>query len=171
MGKDFEDDNVFTLHSELGVAGRPLVDERVTLPLSKDLVLPESLCEDKDLRFAERQRPSAEAVAAQKGRERWMTLLKSLLTMVTGNYSLKGKPVIVLNLTSYVEDVGRAVSRLQLSPKVWKFVDGRNDLAQSLLFKPCRGQQMNSLSKPVRSCFGMMNPRALKSESSQVTLL
>ena len=167
VGKDFEEDNVFAVHSELGVAGRPLADERVMLPLSKDLVLPESLSEDKDLRFAERQRPSAEAVAAQKGKERWMMLLKSLLTMATTNYSLKGKPVIVVNLTSYVEDVGRAVSWLVLVFWVGKWFDARKDLAQSWLLKPCRGQQMNSLSKPMRSCLGMMNPRALKSEAPQ----
>ena len=110
VGKDFEEDNCFLSNSELGICGRPLTDDRVLLPLSKDLVLPESLSEDQDLRFAERQRPSNEAVSAQKGKERWIVLLRSLLTM--SGYNLKGKPVIVLNLTSYVEDVGRAVAWL-----------------------------------------------------------
>lgn len=75
---------------------------------SPELLLPESLDADTDLRFAERARPSAEASFAQKGQHRWITMLKSLLTM--NGYNLKNKPVIVLNFTSYAEDLGVSVA-------------------------------------------------------------
>ena len=94
--------------SELGTCGRPLVDEAdIQIPLSKELYLPESLDCESDLRQAERQRPSVEATTAQKGVGRWMAILNSLLTVT--DQGLKGKPVIILNLTSYVEEVGVAV--------------------------------------------------------------
>ena len=71
--------------------------------------MPESLSPDGDLKQAERVRPSVETCSAQKGTKRWMQLLQSLLTMGGGS-PLKGKPVVVLNLTGYIEDVGCAVS-------------------------------------------------------------
>ena len=106
--KDGANDNVFITASELGTCGRPLEDTDIQLPLSKDMFLPESLEPDNDLKQAERQRPSAEATQAQKGVKRWVALLTSLIT-TSGNL-LKNKPVIVLNLTGYVEDVGVAVT-------------------------------------------------------------
>lgn len=105
VSKDFEGENPWINNSEFGLAGRPLSEEKILLPLSRELLLPESLDPDSDLRFAERARPSVEATSAQKGQHRWLTMLRSLLTMSSG-YSLKKKPVIVINLTSYVEDVG-----------------------------------------------------------------
>ena len=102
-------DNVFTNCSELGLCGRPLSDDsEIFLPLSKDMFLPESLEAEADLKQAERQRPSTEACQAQKGTQRWVALLQSLLTINGDN--LKAKPCIVLNLTGYIEDVGCAVS-------------------------------------------------------------
>ena len=59
-------------------------------------------------RQSERQRPSQETTLAQKGRDRWEVLLRSALTM--SSYDMKGKAVILLNFTGYVEDVGCAVS-------------------------------------------------------------
>ena len=102
------EENVFLTSSELALCGRPMSQVDISLPLSKDMLLPESLSPDEDLRQSERQRPSAEACAAQKGQARWIALLQSLLT-TSGNL-LKAKPVIVLNLTGYIEDVGCAVS-------------------------------------------------------------
>ena len=107
--KEGAETNAWTNFSELGVCGRPLGDQKIFMPLSKDLLLPESLSAEEDLRFAERQRPSPETVAAQKGKDRWMTLLRSALTMV-GNYDMTNTPVIILNFTSYVEDVGTAAT-------------------------------------------------------------
>lgn len=98
--------NVFLQSSELALCGRPLKDHQVVLPLSKDILLPESLSADGDLRVQERQRPSVETCSAQKGTQRWIALLESLLS----GPDLKRKPVIVLNLTGYVEDVGVAAS-------------------------------------------------------------
>ncbi|CAK9013936.1 Uncharacterized protein SCF082_LOCUS12137, partial [Durusdinium trenchii] len=103
--KDFEGENPWVNNSEFGCCGRPLTEDKVLLPLSRELLLPESLDPDSDLRFAERARPSTEATSAQKGQHRWLTMLRSMLNMT--NYNMKGKPVIVLNLTPYVEDVFR----------------------------------------------------------------
>lgn len=106
--KDSEDNNCWVHHSELGTAGRPLTHDKILMPLSRELVLPESLDADDGIRVAERQRPSPETVAAQKGKARWVVLLRSLCSMQ--GYDLTNKPVVVVNFTSYVEDVGCAAS-------------------------------------------------------------
>ena len=105
---DGQQDNVFLTASELGTCGRPLTDDTIVLPLSKDMLLPESLSCEADLKQAERQRPSAEATQAQKGVGRWVALLSSLLNI--SDDLLKNKPVIIMNLTGYIEDVGVAVA-------------------------------------------------------------
>ena len=111
---DGQDDNIWAGQSELGVCGRPLSDDPVVLPLSRDIILPESLSADGDLKQAERQRPSNETCSAQKGMKRWQKLLQSMLTMTTpGCKLIKNKPVCVLNLTGYIEDVGCAVLCMQ----------------------------------------------------------
>lgn len=100
------DNNIWINGSELSVAGRPLQQERVLLPRHRDLVLPESTDASADLRLAERQRPSPEQQRAQKGKERMSAMLKSLLNVA--EYRWDG-PVLVVNLTGYVEDAGLAV--------------------------------------------------------------
>lgn len=107
---DGTSENVFITASELGCCGRPLMTNPLLLPLSKDLMIPENLDVETDLKGAERQRPSPETCQAQKGVDRWVALLTSLLT--TSSNVLKGKPVIVLCLTGYIEDVGTAASWL-----------------------------------------------------------
>ncbi|CAJ1386512.1 unnamed protein product [Effrenium voratum] len=57
---------------------RPLGD------LSKELLLPESLNPNEDLRTADRQRPSPETVAAQKGTDRFMAVIPSILKLPAG---------------------------------------------------------------------------------------
>ena len=111
---DGQQDNVFLTASELGTCGRPLTEEVVSLPLSKDMLLPESLNCESDLKQAERQRPSAEATQAQKGVGRWVALLTSLLNVSDDTF--KNKPIIILNLTGYVEDVGVAVAWFVFRP-------------------------------------------------------
>lgn len=106
--KDATEENAWACNSELGICGRPLTDARVLMPLSREILLPENLDPDADLRQSERQRPSQETTLAQKGRDRWEVLLRSALTM--SSYDMKGKAVILLNFTGYVEDVGCAVS-------------------------------------------------------------
>ena len=102
-------ENIFLSSSELGLCGRPLQNEdNLVLPLNKEMLLPESLDPESDLKQSERQRPSQEATHAQKGTARWAALLGSLLTLNGAN--MKNHPVIVLNLTGYIEDVGCAVS-------------------------------------------------------------
>ena len=80
------------------------------IPLNRELVLPEALDADDGIRVAERQRPSPETVAAQKGKGRWAVLLKSMLTFRSGGFDMTNKAVIVMNFTGYVEDVGCSVT-------------------------------------------------------------
>lgn len=103
------DDNVFLNCSELSTAGRPMYADKVLLPRQRDLVLPESTDASSDLRLAERARPSPEQLRAQKGRSRVTAMLRSLLTM--SEYTFDG-PVVLVNFTGYVEDVGLSVARL-----------------------------------------------------------
>jgi hypothetical protein len=110
---DAQDSNIWMTCSELSICGRPLSGQSVQLPLSKELILPESLSAEDDLKQAERQRPSTETAAAQKGVSRWICLLESILT-ITGD-SFKDKCVILCNFTPYVEDVGCAVSGLAVN--------------------------------------------------------
>lgn len=104
---DAQEENIWVATSELGCCGRPLSSESAILPLSRDIIIPESLSADGDLKQAERQRPSSETCSAQKGTKRWELLLRSALTM-TGD-ALKNKAVVVLNITGYIEDAACAV--------------------------------------------------------------
>lgn len=110
VNKDSEESNTFATSAELALAGRPLTDEKVYIPLSKDLLLPESLDSDHDLRTAERTRPSQEAITAQKGSDRYRQLVRSMLTL-PGD-TLSKSAVILVNLTGYVEEMGSAASWL-----------------------------------------------------------
>ena len=104
---DAEAENVFINSAELAVAGRPLGDSKVYLPLSKDLVLPESLNPNEDLRTSERQRLSPETITAQKGADKCAALIASICN-VSGQ-GLGQAPVLILNLTGYIEECGIAV--------------------------------------------------------------
>lgn len=104
------EDSIWLQSSELCVSGRPVQAEEAsrgapvcTLPRGQELLLPENGSPDEDIRLADRVRPSLEQSAAQKGVRRMELLLESLLKGVT----LPG-PVIVRNLTGYVEELGVA---------------------------------------------------------------
>lgn len=100
------DTNEWLSNSELCLAGRPLMSEAIELPKQKDLLLPESTDPDKDLRLAERQRPSLDQVLAQKG----VAVAKSVLNSAMANMPFTPKSVVlVVSLTGYVEDIGCAV--------------------------------------------------------------
>ena len=103
-----ESENLFVNNAELSCAGQPLGDRKVYLPLSKDLVLPESLNPNEDLRQSERLRPSPEAIVAQKGVDKYLNLVASICN-VSGQGGLGRSPVILCNLTGYVEECGLAV--------------------------------------------------------------
>ncbi|CAK9014735.1 Uncharacterized protein SCF082_LOCUS12453 [Durusdinium trenchii] len=103
-----------------------LVAALVSILANWDMLLPESLNCESDLKQAERQRPSAEATQAQKGVGRWVALLTSLLNVSDDTF--KNKPIIILNLTGYVEDVGVAVA--------W------------FVFRPGKGQPLRGGVKP-----------------------
>ena len=60
--------NEWLTKSELSVCGRPMTNNlSVQLPRQSDIILPEKLDCNEDLRLSERVRPSTEQVVAQKG--------------------------------------------------------------------------------------------------------
>lgn len=99
------------MSSELAVCGRaiaPNESERgaptATLPKSNTLLLPEASSPNADLKLAERIRPSPEQSSAQKGCQRLEILVESLLR----NCQVPG-PVLIINLTGYVEEMAATV--------------------------------------------------------------
>ena len=108
--------NNIWLASELAVCGRPVnanEGERgaptSVLPRAQALLLPEASSPNSDLRLAERVRPSPEQTSAQKGAQRLELLLESMIR----NTSLPG-PILLVNLTGYVEELAAAVPDLHL---------------------------------------------------------
>ena len=99
------------MSSELAVCGRAIAQNESergaptsTLPKSTTLLLPEASSPNADLKLAERTRPSPEQSSAQKGCQRLELLLESLFR----NCELPG-PVLIINLTGYVEEMAAAV--------------------------------------------------------------
>ena len=108
VAKQHAKNHIVLLNSELSLAGRPLGEDAVaSLPRGSELLVPVSESPDADLLLAERQRPSPEQVAAQKGARRVEVLITSLFTGV----KFPG-PVVIDNLTGHVEDVGSAAQDL-----------------------------------------------------------
>lgn len=107
-----KDSNTWLLQSELSLAGRPLAAgvEIGELPLQRDLVLLESVSPNEDLRTADRQRPSPEQVVSQKGAAMMETLLQSALADMD---DIKNRPVLVVNVFGFIEDIGVAVAQMQ----------------------------------------------------------
>ena len=97
--------------SELACAGRPMDFKDVTLPRQRDLLLPEPLDVDSGIRLGERSKPSPEQVRAQKGPLIHQSILQSLLKL--DKESFHG-PLLLVNLTPYVEDAGSAVPKLEI---------------------------------------------------------
>jgi hypothetical protein len=97
-----KEENVWLNSSEFSIVGRPLRAAPI-LPAQRNLLIPES---PESVRVADRLRPSARQVCAQKGVELQGTMLDSLLTGVP----LSGSDVVlIVNMTGYVEDMGKAV--------------------------------------------------------------
>ena len=109
---DHADTNLWLNHSELSIAGRPLTESKIFLPRQRDLLLPESVSADTDLRLSERLRPSHKEVSAQKGREKLAAMWQSLFKLA--DWQPPG-PVLICNLTGYVEDAGVSVPFSQAS--------------------------------------------------------
>ena len=102
------------LQSELAVCGRPVGPAEYergaptsVLPKSASLLLPEGSSPDTGIRLAERVRPSPEQTSAQKGCARLELLLESLVRYVN-----PPGPVLLVNFTGYVEELGAAVARI-----------------------------------------------------------
>ena len=110
---EHKDKNPFLQASELCIAGRAVGDEAADNPVVPSAVLPKgsdilqsvSASADDDLFLAERVRPSPEQLAFQRGIARDTIFITS---------ALKGMefagPVLLVNLTGGVEDVGVAVA-------------------------------------------------------------
>lgn len=99
------------LNSELAICGRPVSQNEAekgaptsTLPKANALLLPEGASPNQDLKLAERVRPSPEQTSAQKGAARMELLLDSLMR----NTNVVG-PVLLINMTGYVEELAAAV--------------------------------------------------------------
>jgi hypothetical protein len=103
-------DNIF-MSSELACAGRPMDFNNVTLPRQRDLLLPEPLDVDSGILLGERSKPSPEQVRAQKGPLIHQSLVQSLLKL--DKESFRG-PLLIVNLTPYVEDAGSAVPKFEI---------------------------------------------------------
>ena len=104
------------MQGELALRGRPIGPKELEtgaptslLPKQADILLPESGNVNADLRLSERPKPSPEQTAAQKGVAR----VKSLLEACIRGTTLPG-PVLLCNLTGYVEEVGAAVLGLHM---------------------------------------------------------
>lgn len=106
-----KEDNVW-LSSELAVCGRPIGKSESeggapcsVLPRSSALLHPEASSPDMDLKLSDRVRPSPEQTAAQKGQQRLQLLLESML-----KHTAIRKPVLIVNMTGYVEELGAAAT-------------------------------------------------------------
>jgi hypothetical protein len=107
---DSRDENPWLQSSELAVAGRPLAENSIIrLPKGHELLIPEGSSPDADIRLGERVRPSSEQSAAQKGAKRVEILIQSLFK----NMEIPG-PVVLVNLTGYVEEAGTGVLNLMI---------------------------------------------------------
>jgi len=91
--------------------GRPLINCFDELPKQRDLLLPESINPDKDLRLAERSRPSPEQVLVQKRVDLAATLLRSCMNNMPFD---RKSVVLVVSLIGYIEDLGCAVVKYKM---------------------------------------------------------
>ncbi|CAE7238938.1 unnamed protein product [Symbiodinium sp. CCMP2592] len=103
-------DDCIWMSGELAMYGRPVGAAEVetgaptsVLPKQSELLLPESASTSQDLRLSEKPKPSPEQTSAQKGIARAKALLEAALRGVS-----PPGPVLVINLTGYVEEVGAA---------------------------------------------------------------
>lgn len=103
-------DNLWLTCSELAISGRPRSMPIVQLPGQRQLVVPESVCKDADMRTQERLRPSSVQIAAQKGRQVWTALLQSAMKDMPWTSS---SALLIINFTPYVEDVALAVADMR----------------------------------------------------------
>lgn len=102
------------LGSELAVYGRVVGENELesgaplaVLPRTASILIPEPASPDA-VRIADRLRPSAEQLSAQKGPQRLQMILESAMRHT------KWKAVLVVNLTGYVEEMSAAVMGLRL---------------------------------------------------------
>ena len=116
-------DNVW-LDSELAICGRPVGKQEGTngaptsvLPRSSALLLPEAASPDQDLKLADRTRPSPEQTSAQKGTARLELLLEAAIRHTKIN-----SPIMVCNLTGYVEEMAAAASWSRFAANFKHFV-------------------------------------------------
>ena len=99
------------LNAELSICGRPVGRAEgengaptSILPRSSALLLPESASPDADVKVGDRVRPSPEQTSAQKGIARLELLIEAMFR----HTDFKG-PVVLVNLTGYVEELAAAV--------------------------------------------------------------
>ena len=109
---DSYNDNKWVTDSELAVAGRPLFcyGKEHVMPRTTQVVIPENLSADDDLKLAERKRPGKETMMAQKGVGNYMSILISCMKGLTFG---KQAPLLLVNLTGYIEDMAIVATHMQ----------------------------------------------------------
>lgn len=105
------------LNSELAICGRPVGRAEgengaptSVLPRASALLFPESASPEADVKVGDRVRPSPEQTSAQKGVARLELILESMF-----RHTDFKTPVLIVNLTGYVEELAAAVPFLSLS--------------------------------------------------------
>jgi hypothetical protein len=118
---DTAEQNKWLGESELCVSGRPMTNSPIPkLAKPEELMIPESLDPNKDLRMAERNRPNEEQIRAQKGEE----VISTMLTSVLQNMDIgSDSALIVNNLTPHVEEHANAFAHLVFSPRAFLKAD------------------------------------------------
>lgn len=107
-------ENEFLLKSKLGLKRRP--EKVIKLPKFHDMIELESLAADADVLTRERQTTSIEKLAAQKGPDFGVQVLKSLLDGVGLTTST---PVFLVEFTPYLGDNAMAVRQIQHEHPNW----------------------------------------------------
>ena len=111
---DAKDTNKWISDGELAVAGRPLAcyGKQNVVPKTSQVVIPENLSADDDLRLAERKRPGKETMIAQKGVGNYASIL---IACMKGLPFGKDLPLLVVNLTGYIEDMAIVATQTAMS--------------------------------------------------------
>jgi len=112
---DTRENNEWVDASEICVAGRPLKKHVVSLPKLKDMVVPESLDADKDVRASDYSRPNVKQGSAQKGIELNAVMLASALQDMQFE---EGAALLIVNMTPYLEEVALAFIELRMQAVV-----------------------------------------------------
>jgi hypothetical protein len=100
---DASDHSPWLQDSELAVTGRPMqcYGKKHVIPKTSQVIIPEGLSADDDLKLSERTRPGKETMMAQKGVDNYTSILISCIK----GLDFGERPLLIVNLTGYIEDL------------------------------------------------------------------